>query len=356
MSGEILATPIAYIYTLADPREPEAVRYVGVTKNPRLRYKDHLYVTSKKKSHNGYWLRSLLEYGEIPAFTIIDVFPLVQADDRERFWIAHYRSSGADLTNATDGGRQLFVFPPEVIEKMVANSKAGRDAYMTSLTPEQRRERMSQCWTPEAMVKRRLSLSKATTQQWAGRGDEEKQRISEKISTALRQYAAGRTPEDRAQFSQTLKDARQKAKEGLTPEERQKLKAKNVQSGNQAYATRRERYGDAELSRRRLEGIYNVPADVRSKKTKEGKAKWWAALTPAEKEAHSQRLRETLDHARRIRDAKVAAMTPEELQERSRRHKELLSIKRKERAGESLCEGNTSSNASVKYNQLSLSY
>jgi hypothetical protein len=94
-----------FIYILSDPRT-NAVRYVGKAKNVKRRLSRHLSPGNLAKSHHtANWLRSLVEAGMKPVVRTAEELP----DDgdweaRERFWIAHYRSLGCDLTNLTDGG------------------------------------------------------------------------------------------------------------------------------------------------------------------------------------------------------------------------------------------------------------
>lgn len=95
-------------YVLADPRDGQ-VRYVGVTWNPEKRLKGHL-----TNAHSGRitkckgWLRGLIDGGFKPVMHVIEE-GITDWDDAERFWIAYFRSIGADLTNGTDGGH---VLPP----------------------------------------------------------------------------------------------------------------------------------------------------------------------------------------------------------------------------------------------------
>ena len=98
-----------HVYTLADPRSG-AVRYVGWSFNPRQRLAGHMNEAKRKISHKGRWLQQLggarpdLEVGESgegPGWAAA-----------ERRWIAHFRTSGAPLTNLTDGGEGTPGFRP----------------------------------------------------------------------------------------------------------------------------------------------------------------------------------------------------------------------------------------------------
>lgn len=95
------------IYTLSDPRAPEAIRYVGKTcRKPEYRLKGHLhYARGPANTKLTCWIRSLLKDNVLPAIGIIDVgSPEEDWAEAERKWIAHYRTLGHRLVNGTDGG------------------------------------------------------------------------------------------------------------------------------------------------------------------------------------------------------------------------------------------------------------
>lgn len=57
------------------------------------------------KHHRAQWLRKLEQEGLKPNVVILHQCPDNDAACiAERFWIAHYRAAGVDLTNATPGG------------------------------------------------------------------------------------------------------------------------------------------------------------------------------------------------------------------------------------------------------------
>jgi len=98
-----------YIYTLTDPRT-DLVRYVGLTRRPKKRYKRHLeegrtYNKDKTNPHKRNWIRGILLDNLKPIMTIIFIaHSSAEADDSERRWIQFYNNRGCNLLNQTTGG------------------------------------------------------------------------------------------------------------------------------------------------------------------------------------------------------------------------------------------------------------
>lgn len=108
------------IYVLCEP-DGTTVRYVGKTTNPRKRYSQHVYST--EKTHRACWIRSLRKRGERPVMRVIETVPDdVSWQEREKYWIAHYREIGANLTNGTDGGDGVVGLSDEARERIIASS------------------------------------------------------------------------------------------------------------------------------------------------------------------------------------------------------------------------------------------
>lgn len=94
------------IYALVDPRSSE-VRYVGKTQRSlAARIRQHLWRKNlTPRRHSSCWLAGLVADGLSPKPLVLEEVP--EDGDwqaAERKWIAHYRESGARLTNLTDGG------------------------------------------------------------------------------------------------------------------------------------------------------------------------------------------------------------------------------------------------------------
>lgn len=91
------------IYALSDPRT-SIVRYVGVTFRAKRRFNEHLSRAMRGgKTYRDCWIRSLVNEGVRPLYRVIEHGRGDGWQDRERFWIAHYRLE-CKLTNLTDGG------------------------------------------------------------------------------------------------------------------------------------------------------------------------------------------------------------------------------------------------------------
>lgn len=96
-----------FIYTLADPRDPGLVRYVGVTNDPKRRLREHQNraATGEDRTYCGNWKRSLLKDNVRPILVIIDQGTGDDWVGAEMKWVEHFRAQvGERLCNLTDGG------------------------------------------------------------------------------------------------------------------------------------------------------------------------------------------------------------------------------------------------------------
>lgn len=97
------------IYGLTD--ESGTVRYVGQSQNSTKRFWWHQraavkrYKSAKGRVYN--WLRSVFERGAEPGLVVLETCGDSLADDREIWWVTHYRTLGHDLVNNTAGGGGL---------------------------------------------------------------------------------------------------------------------------------------------------------------------------------------------------------------------------------------------------------
>lgn len=94
------------------------------------RYRQHLANCRLNDQYASRWIRSLLDEGNCPVMQIIETVPAGQDwETVERKWIAHYRSQGARLTNATDGGDGSLGLPhSEESRRKISLALRGRKA------------------------------------------------------------------------------------------------------------------------------------------------------------------------------------------------------------------------------------
>jgi hypothetical protein len=104
-----------YIYALKDP-DTEDMRYVGMSKQPKIRFKAHMH--DRSNNRKGAWIAELRAAGKRPILTILEETNKENWEDRERYWIAKGRESGWPLLNIMAGGQIRFPVPiwdPDVL-------------------------------------------------------------------------------------------------------------------------------------------------------------------------------------------------------------------------------------------------
>jgi len=110
------------IYGLVDPTTKE-LRYVGFTsKLLKYRLSSHISAAKKAKGKRArclIWIKSLLNKGLKPEIFEIEKTTKDSWREAEQFWIAYFKSIGADLINHTFGGEGCLgrQHTPEEIEK-----------------------------------------------------------------------------------------------------------------------------------------------------------------------------------------------------------------------------------------------
>lgn len=95
-----------FIYILEDP-ETQEIRYVGKTKNPKMRFHNHCNNLHNTKSHKRNWINSLRSKNLRPIMRIIDEVEGSEWHFWERYWIQQLKIWGCRLTNHTSGGDGL---------------------------------------------------------------------------------------------------------------------------------------------------------------------------------------------------------------------------------------------------------
>jgi len=113
-------------YTLQDPRDNQ-VRYVGKSRNPRQRFRDHCALRSQESNTYKFrWVKSLIDLGLRPVLgNVAEWSNNEDACAEEKRIITHYRSLGVALTNITEGGEGACGVKqtPEHIQKRVLAKK-----------------------------------------------------------------------------------------------------------------------------------------------------------------------------------------------------------------------------------------
>lgn len=99
MSQE-LSCKVGYIYQLLDPLTKE-IRYIGQTKDPERRLKQHL--RSSYKCYKTNWIKSLKTNDQTPKMLVFRCVSLDSIGREEEQWIEYYKNLGAPLTNHMSG-------------------------------------------------------------------------------------------------------------------------------------------------------------------------------------------------------------------------------------------------------------
>ena len=89
-----------YIYALVHPKTL-SVRYIGKTNNLKCRLSFHIRDVSK--THKANWIKALKRKGLLPGLIVLEETG-ENWQEREMYYIKHYRNLGAKLCNGTDGG------------------------------------------------------------------------------------------------------------------------------------------------------------------------------------------------------------------------------------------------------------
>lgn len=109
------------IYALVDPRDPFRVRYVGKSRDPSKRLRQHITQRNRHKSHKNNWVNALIGESIKPVVIGIQDCSVEEWEKWERFWITHFKGCG--LVNSTEGGDVVcdqtgYRHTPEAREKI----------------------------------------------------------------------------------------------------------------------------------------------------------------------------------------------------------------------------------------------
>jgi hypothetical protein len=241
------------VYALSCPRT-KTVRYVGWTKkSAHARLKQHISdaLSHRRANHRRTWIRSLLSAGQQPLAEVLESGTGDGWAEAERRWITHYRASGAQLVNATDGGEgwptgwgspeQRRAAAIERFDRKTPEqrSESARKRWARQ-TPEQRSEIIKKGYVTnparrDAIARVYMNLSPAqraaaitaSKQAKATRSPEEMEATWKKASVAHKAAAARKTAEERSAIAKQTYDNR-------TPEQRSAFARAGSKAGNEA--------------------------------------------------------------------------------------------------------------------------
>ena len=99
-----------FIYTLSTKEEPNNIRYIGKTDNPKDRIERHIQpYYLNEGTYKANWLKSELNKVNTPILTVIDEVYFAEWQFWESYWIEQFRAWGFKLTNGTTGGEGLIL-------------------------------------------------------------------------------------------------------------------------------------------------------------------------------------------------------------------------------------------------------
>jgi hypothetical protein len=193
-----ISQPTTFIYGLCDPTT-EQLRYVGMSKHPTERRYQHVCASHLTKScHKNHWIKSLLSKGLRPEVFVIEEVPSSRWQEAERFWIAYFRSIGANLTNSTIGGDGAGEMSAET-RKKIGDSCRGKqrmfsETHRANLTEALRARRRDH---PEwwAELSRKMQANRRNF------GHEWTETSRKKLGATKKAAAAGLSKEERRAFA-----------------------------------------------------------------------------------------------------------------------------------------------------------
>jgi hypothetical protein len=189
-----------FIYALVDPREPEHVRYVGMSAtngDGRPRYEYHRRYASRGsrcKSHLACWVRKLHREGVDYSVVLLDQMcegtPRGVVGAREKLHIQFAKANGHRLVNATPGG-DGGPTGSGVKRSLAARANMSASQKLVSIA----------IGRSEAQRARSLSM-------WASRTPEQRAQVAARISAAASARKRGPlTPEHKAKLGAYRKEA-----------------------------------------------------------------------------------------------------------------------------------------------------
>lgn len=116
-----METKKRWIYLLIDPRD-NSKKYVGMSKDPNKRLKDHIYDSKRERTKKGNWIRKLVNNGLKPILVILEETDVENCAYWEEYHIKKLIGEGNVLLNYDDKGvGTCGKFNKENLEKIKKN-------------------------------------------------------------------------------------------------------------------------------------------------------------------------------------------------------------------------------------------
>jgi group I intron endonuclease len=286
------------IYTLTCPTINK-VRYVGFSMHVEKRFREH--VRGKDDTHCGNWIRSIKAIGFKPILTVIEHGSDETWEEREQYWIAHYRELVGDLlTNITDGGEGVWhSADTETIKQKLRQSKLGTkhseetkrkmsEASKGRIFSEEHKRKIGEAGkrrivSQETKEKLRIvNLGKTHSEETKQRMSIAQKKRGFKLTTeALEKLTLGRknTP--------VSKETRQKIREArshqiITDEHKRKI--------GEASHSNWENLSEIEKIQRKQEIVKIASQPENVKKLREGGKKFWDSMTKEERSLQARKM------------------------------------------------------------------
>ncbi len=92
-----------WIYLLKDPRD-KSNKYVGMSKNPNKRLKEHISDCKRETTKKGHWIKKLCKLGLLPILEILKETNIDEWSYWETFYIKQFTDNGSVLLNYDKNG------------------------------------------------------------------------------------------------------------------------------------------------------------------------------------------------------------------------------------------------------------
>lgn len=156
---------MSIVYALFAKSNPDEMRYIGRSgdKTPKGRLKSHFKETDQgDQTYKCNWIRKVLRSNdEVIAIILESNLTFEQSVEREIFLIAHYRSLGHRLTNATDGGEGMLGYKqPSEVKAKISATLTGRiftEKHVANMSLARIGKRTGKVCTEEIREKLRLA-------------------------------------------------------------------------------------------------------------------------------------------------------------------------------------------------------